>query len=240
MVNGLKQISDGLGATNDFLTQLDTNKAFFIPKEALTNANFKKSLDSFMTRDRTITKMIVVLKDDPYSSKALDTIEQIKETVSNGLKGSALSDAKSGVSGPSAMTNDMNNVLGRDLNKATVIVLIGVFLVLLLVIRSFWEPLVITASLMGSYYAAMFVINFIFINLKGYEGISSFVPFFAFIVIVALGVDYSIFLMMRFKEYPHMSHQEAIVLASKHTNVCSLNTWRYLCHTYAIRNLAFD
>lgn len=214
--SGLKQISDGLGKTNDFLTQLNTNKTFFIPKEALTNDGFKKSLDAFMTKDRKITKMTVVLKEDPYSEKSLATIEQIKSAVASGLKGSLLSDAKSGVSGPSAMTNDMNNVLNRDLNKATVVVLIGVFLVLLLVIRSFWEPIVITASLMGAYYAAMLVINYIFIDLKGYEGISSFVPFFAFIVIIALGVDYSIFLMMRFKEYPHMSHKAAIVLASKH------------------------
>jgi RND superfamily putative drug exporter len=61
----------------------------------------------------------------------------------------------------------------------------------------------------------MFITNFIFIDLKGLEGITSFVPFFSFIIIVALGVDYSIFLMMRFKEYPHMPAKEAIVLASR-------------------------
>jgi RND superfamily putative drug exporter len=69
---------------------------------------------------------------------------------------------------------------------------------------------------MGSYYAAMFVLNNIFINLMGLEGVSSYVPFFSFIVIVALGVDYSIFLMMRYKEYPNMSPKEAIVMASSH------------------------
>ncbi|MEH7109723.1 MMPL family transporter, partial [Bacillus sp. JJ1764] len=132
-----------------------------------------------------------------------------------GLKGTALSAAKSGTSGSSATTNDMNDVLSRDLNRTTVIVIIGVLLVLFLVIRSFWTPVFITASLLGAYYAAMFAINYIFIDLMGYEGISSFVPFFSFIIIVSLGVDYSIFLMMRFKEYPDLSPKEAIVLASK-------------------------
>ncbi|WP_413302698.1 MMPL family transporter [Bacillus sp. 1P10SD] len=103
----------------------------------------------------------------------------------------------------------------RDLNKTTTIVIIGVLLVLFFVIRSFWTPVFITASLVGAYYTAMFIINYIFIDLKGLAGISSFVPFFSFIIIVALGVDYSIFLMMRFKEYPHMPAKEAIVLASK-------------------------
>ncbi|WP_026564401.1 MMPL family transporter [Bacillus sp. UNC41MFS5] len=213
--NGLEQISDGLGQTNGYLTQLNTNKTFFIPKEALTNKDFKKSFDTFMSKDRKITKFMVVLNDDPYSENALKTVEQINQTVSDGLKGTVLSDAKSGTSGPSATTNDMNNVLTRDLNKTTAIVIIGVLLVLFFVIRSFWTPVFITASLVGAYYAAMFIINYIFIDLQGLEGISSFVPFFSFIIIVALGVDYSIFLMMRFKEYPDMAAKEAIVLASR-------------------------
>nr|WP_207627644.1 MULTISPECIES: MMPL family transporter [Bacillaceae] len=212
--NGLKQISDGIGQTNGYLTQLNT-KTFFMPKEALTNKDFEKSFDTFMSNDRKITKFLVVLKDDPYSEKALKTIEQINKTVSDGLKGTTLSGAKSGTSGPSATTNDMNNVLTRDLNKTTTIVIIGVLLVLFFVIRSFWTPVFITASLVGAYYAAMFIINYIFVDLKGLAGISSFVPFFSFIIIVALGVDYSIFLMMRFKEYPNMPAKEAIVLASR-------------------------
>jgi putative drug exporter of the RND superfamily len=213
---GLKQISEGLGQTNGFLAQYKTNKTFFIPKEALNDKNFEKSLDSFMSEDRKITKMIIVLKDDPYSKEALSTINKINAEVSNGLKGNDLSAAMFGTSGPSATTKDMNDVLSSDLNRSTTIVIIGVLLVLFFVIRSFWTPVFITASLLGSYYAAMFIINYIFIDLQGLEGISSFVPFFSFIIIVALGVDYSIFLMMRFKEYPHMSQKEAIVTASRH------------------------
>ncbi|MCX8131413.1 MAG: MMPL family transporter [Clostridia bacterium] len=214
--NGLKQISDGLGKTNGFLSQLNTNKTFYIPKEALNDEGFKNSFDMFMSGDRTITKLMIVLNDDPYSKEALKTVKEINKTLSGGLKDTVLSNAKYGVSGSSAMTGDMNDVLNRDLNRMIVIVLIGVFLVLLLVIRSFWTPVFITASLMGSYYAAMFVLNYLFINLMGSEGVSSYVPFFSFIVIVALGVDYSIFLMMRYKEYPHMSPKEAIVMASRH------------------------
>ncbi|MCX7745843.1 MAG: MMPL family transporter [Clostridia bacterium] len=205
-----------MGKTNGFLSQLNTNKTFYIPNEALTNENFKKALDNFMSSDRTITKMIIVLNDDPYSKEAISTVKEINETLSTGLKGTVLSNARFGVSGPSAMTGDMNDILNRDLNRMIIIVLIGIFLVLLLVIRSFWTPVFITASLIGSYYAAMFMLNYIFINLMGLEGVSSYVPFFSFIVIVALGVDYSIFLMMRYKEYPHMSPKEAIVMACRH------------------------
>jgi len=176
MNNGLEELADNY------------NK---MTKEALTNKDFKKLIDNFMSKNKKITKMTVVLK------------------------------------------NDMNNVLGRDLNRATVVVLIGVFLVLVIVTRSLWEPAVITASLIGSYYAAIFIINFIFINLAGYEGISSFVPFFAFIIVIALGVDYSIFLMMRFKEYTEISHKEAIVLASEHIGSVVMSAAIILGGTFA-------
>lgn len=213
---GLEEISDGIGQTNDYLTQLNSNKSFFIPEEALTDDEFKDSLNAFMSDDRNITKMTVILNDDPYSNEALQTIEKMNETVSTGLQGTVLSGAEYGTTGSSATTNDMNNILSSDLNKTTIIVIAGVLLVLFFVIRSFWTPVFITASLVGAYYAAMFTVNYIFLDLLGYEGLSSFVPFFSFIIIVSLGVDYSIFLMMRFKEYPDLHPKEAIVLASKH------------------------
>jgi RND superfamily putative drug exporter len=76
-------------------------------------------------------------------------------------------------------------------------------------------------------------LNFIFLNIKGLEGISSFVPFFAFIIIMALGVDYSIFIMMRFKEYPNMSPKEAIILASKHVGSIVMSAAIILGGTFA-------
>ncbi|ADY55520.1 MmpL domain-containing protein [Syntrophobotulus glycolicus DSM 8271] len=215
--SGLEQLSAGLGLTNGFLSQLNTSQTFHLPAEALTDEGFQQSLEMFLSADRTMTKMIIVLDADPYSEQALDTVRQINETLTSGLDGTVLAGAQFGVAGPSAMTADMNDVLNRDLNRMIVIVLTGVFLVLLLVIRSLWPSVFITASLLGAYYAAMFAQNYIFLNLLGLEGISSYVPFFSFIVIVALGVDYSIFLMMRFKEYPQLSAKEAIVLASRHT-----------------------
>lgn len=214
--DGLQKVSDGIAQTNTYLTQLNTDKSFYIPAEALKSPDFTKSLDAFMTSDRTMTKLIVVLKDDPYSKAARETVSDINNTLTNVMKDSSLSDAKYGVAGPSAITKDMNDVLSRDLSRMIIIVLIGVFLVLLLVMRHFWIPLFITASLAGTYYAASIITNFIYIDLLHYAGISSFVPFFAFIMFVALGVDYSIFLMMRYKEYPQLSPKEAIIMAGRH------------------------
>lgn len=215
VTEALTDISDGIGQSKDFLAQFNSDKTFHLPNEAFDSDDFKTALDFYMSADRTTTKMTIVLDEDPYSLDAASTINHINTTVSNDLKGSLLSDAEFGVSGPSSTTNDMNHTLSSDLNRMIVIVLAGVFIVLLVVIRSFWIPVFITLGLMGSYMISIFVSNTLFIKIIGYPGLSSFVPFFSFLAVVALGVDYSIFLMMRYREFKHMSSKDAIVAASK-------------------------
>ena len=196
-----------------------------------------------MSKDRKITKMTIVLSDDPYSNEALTTVKSINTTISNGLKGTVLSDAKHGTAGSSATTKDMNDVLSRDLNKtndychrwsiACSILCYKIFLD-----TSFHNSISCWCILCSYVYRKLY-----FLRCARYEGLSSFVPFFSFIIIVSLGVDYSIFLMMRFKEYPDLSPKEAIVLASKHTGGVIISAviilgWN-VCDTYACRNRPF-
>ena len=215
VTDGLRGISDGLGQSRDFLAQLGEDRIFHIPDEALTNADYQAALTSFFSADRKVTKLLIVLDDDPYSEAAVQTVGKIDEVVSAGLTGTAMDGASYGLSGQSATTRDMNDGLSRDLGRMMAIVLAGVFLVLLFVTRSFWVPVVITLSLVGTYYVAMFVTNSLFVGALHYPGVSSFIPFFSFLLIVALGVDYSIFLMMRYREYGDLIPREAIVSAAR-------------------------
>ncbi|MFD3448937.1 MMPL family transporter [Microbacteriaceae bacterium 4G12] len=231
--NGLGDISDGLEKTNKYLIQLTGSKTFFIPKEALTSDDFKKALNNYMSADRKITKIMVVLKDDPYSTNALKTAGKINDAVASGLKGTALADAKFGTGGPSSSSNDMSKILKDDLNRMRVIILVSVFLVLVLIIRSISIPIYIVGSLIGAYYIGMNVANFVAYNVLKLDGVASFAPFFAFIVIVSMGVDYSIFLLMRFKEYPDLSPKEAIVQASKHIGGVVMSAGIILAGTFA-------
>ncbi|MDF2670679.1 MAG: hypothetical protein K0R67_2985 [Paenibacillus sp.] len=230
---GLGDISDGLGKTGSFLSQLNSSKTFFIPREALESADFGRVLDSFMSKDRKITKLMVILNEDPYSPAALDTVEHINDTLASTLKGSVLDGAVYGAAGPSSTTYDMNKAQVASFNGTAVIVIIGVFLVLLLVIRSFWPAVYIVASLLASYYVAMGAANLVTEYVIGADGLSSFVPFFSFIIIVAVGVDYSIFLMMRYKEYGDMAPREAIVKASRSVGGVIISAMIILGGTFA-------
>ncbi|PQP86565.1 hypothetical protein CPT76_30070 [Paenibacillus sp. AR247] len=231
--NGLGDISEGLGKTNDFLTQLNSSKTFFIPREALENKDFQQAVDAFMSKDRKITKLIVILNDDPYSPAAMDTIEKINSEVSGTLKGTMLGDAKFGAAGPSSTTYDTNEAQIKSFNSTAIIVIVSVFVVLLFVIRSFWPSVFIVLSLVASYYVAMSASKFVTTYIIGAEGVSSFVPFFSFIVIVAVGVDYSIFLMERYKEYGELSPGEAIVKAARSVGGVIISAMVILGGTFA-------
>ncbi|MDR0270393.1 MMPL family transporter [Paenibacillus sp.] len=231
--SGLSDISEGLSKTGDFLTQLNSSKTFFIPREALDSENFKKAEDNFMSKDRKITKMIVILKDDPYSPAALKTIEKINDTLSGSLKGTVLDNASYGAAGPSSTTYDVNKEQLNSFNSTAIIVIVGVFVVLLFVIRSFWPAVFIVLSLVASYYVAMSASNLVTTYIVGADGVSSFVPFFSFIVIVAVGVDYSIFLMERYREHGDLSPGEAIVKAAKSVGGVIISAMIILGGTFA-------
>lgn len=214
--SGLSAVSDGLSKTNSYLAQLGSSDSFFVPDDVLNSSSISQALDAYMTKDRKITKLTVVLAYDPYSADAMNTTKEINAAIPGILNNTPLKNAKYGVAGTSATDYDINNVAKDDLNTMKVIVLASVFLILLFVIRSPFISLYICAALFSAYYISSTAINFIVFNIFKYDGVSWNMPFFSFVMIVALGVDYSIFLMMRFKEYKDIPKNEAIVLASKY------------------------
>lgn len=232
--DGLGTIYSGINKTNDFLTQLTSIKGFYIPNEAFKTADIGKMFDAYMSKDRKISKITINLNSDPYSPEAIKVIDEMNSLVKNQLKGTKLSDASFGIAGPTASTNDLNNIATHDIAFTQVIVLACIFILLVLVIRSFWIPVYIVGSLLTAYYTAISVTAFLTTKLfSGMDGMSWNVPFFSFVVIAALGVDYSIFLMTRFKEYPDTDPKEAIILAAKNIGGVVMSAAIILAGTFA-------
>jgi putative drug exporter of the RND superfamily len=232
--DGLGTIYNGINKTNDFLTQLTGTKGFYIPKEAFNTPSLGKMFDAYMSKDRMLAKLTVNFDSDPYSPDSIKVIDEMNSVVKNVLKGTKLSDANFGIAGPTANTNDLNNIATHDIAFTQIIVLLCIFVLLVLVIRSFWIPVFIVGALLAAYYTAISVTAFLTTKLfSGMDGMSWNVPFFSFVVIAALGVDYSIFLMTRFKEYPNTTPKEAIILAAKNIGGVVLSAAIILAGTFA-------
>ncbi|MGO4192576.1 MMPL family transporter [Arthrobacter sp. YAF17] len=109
-------------------------------------------------------------------------------------------DAGALVGGVTATALDTNTTAQRDLVTIIPVVLSVILVILMLLLRSVLAPVLLVASVVLSYGAAMGVSAFVFNNVFGFPGADATVPLFGFVFLVALGVDYNIFLMSRVRE----------------------------------------
>jgi RND superfamily putative drug exporter len=210
--SGLNQSAQALSQAADGLAQIrDTERriaeesgkqidGWHIPREALDNDEFKKALDLYMSPDGKIAKLEVVLAVNPYSREALETIDPLRDTVKQSLAGSAIRDADVKLTGTTAQFVEVDRLSSGDFRRTGLFVVIGIGIVLIVLLRSVAAPVYILLSLAFNYFVAMGLVEFTFVRLFGHPGLSWNTAFFVFLVLVALGVDYSIFLMARFKE----------------------------------------
>src|SRR6476619_2810305 len=104
------------------------------------------------------------------------------------------------VGGVTATALDTNTTAQRDLVTIIPVVLGVILVILMLLLRSVLAPVLPVASVVLSYAAALGVSAFVFTNVFGFPGADATVPLFGFVFLVALGVDYNIFLMSRVRE----------------------------------------
>ena len=216
---GLTQLAEGVGASNDGLAEIQNgltevvemmqemsdseavrDTGLFIPEGTLESEDFEQVLDRYSFADGTGMMMEVILSEDPYSHEAIGITSEIKETVERTAAGTPLEEAEIAFSGISSINSDLEEVSSNDFTNTVVIMLISLFVVLAILFRSLIMPLYMIGSLLLTYYTSISIAELIFVNGLGYDGISWAVPFFGFVMLVALGVDYSIFLLDRFRE----------------------------------------
>ncbi|MFC4077166.1 MMPL family transporter [Salinithrix halophila] len=216
--NGLGSIEKGLREAEGYLGDLsgsDASRTFFVPKKVREGKEFRKALDAYMSDDRRTMQWNIVLNGDPYSEGAMETAADLDRTVAAKLQNTDYEDGKFGIGGISSQNRDLKRISTSDFNRTALLMLAGISLVLLWILRSFWNTVYIIGSLILSYFTALTTTELIFSDLLGYPGLTWTVPFFSLIMVVSLGVDYSIFLMMRYLEYRHLTPGEAIIEASK-------------------------
>lgn len=236
-VKGLNKVSGGLGEARDFLGELsESNNAlsgFYIPDEALKDKDFKQGLDAYMSDNRKITTIDVVFSDNPYSTEAINHIDGVQSAVDRATKDTPLENAVVGIGGTTSTYHDLRDVSGEDYSRTVILMLIGIGLILIALLRSFIMPMYILLSLIATYYSAMSLTEFIYTDFFGYSGLNWAIPFFGFVMLIALGVDYSIFLMDRFNENRDLPVGEAILGAMKNMGTVILSAAIILGGTFA-------
>ncbi|MCR2784796.1 MULTISPECIES: MMPL family transporter [unclassified Microbacterium] len=118
------------------------------------------------------------------------------------------------VGGQTAIDVDANEAALRDRGVIIPLVLLAIFAVLVALLRSLVAPVIVIGSVALSYGAALGVSAIVFNELFGFSGADPTVPLFAFVFLIALGVDYNIFLMARAREETVVHGARAGILRS--------------------------
>ena len=140
------------------------------------------------------TLVNATLADSYDSQNAYDTIKRLRIALH------AVPGADARVGGQTAATLDVQTASIHDRNLIIPIVLLVIFIVLGLLLRALVAPLLLIGTVVLSFLAALGVCGFAFDHLFGFAGADQSFPLFAFVFLVALGIDYNIFLMTRVRE----------------------------------------
>ncbi|WP_344975441.1 MMPL family transporter [Salinactinospora qingdaonensis] len=134
------------------------------------------------------------LAEEPQSTEAVEVVRELRAQVG------AVSGANALVGGTTAVQLDTLDTAQRDLTVIVALVLVVVLLVLIVLLRALVAPLLLVATTVLSFGSALGVGALVFNHLLGFPGADPVVPLFAFVFLVALGIDYNIFLMTRARE----------------------------------------
>jgi RND superfamily putative drug exporter len=136
----------------------------------------------------------VVLRRDPFSTQAFEETPQLRR-IARAAGGPGVL-----VGGPTAESYDYRKSATRDNFVILPIALLVVLVILAALLRAILAPVLLVASVIVSYFAALGTGIFFFNNVFGFAGVDPSLPLLAFVFLVALGIDYNIFLMARVRE----------------------------------------
>jgi len=155
-----------------------------------------------------VAQVNVVLAAEPGSEQSYEQVLALREAVG------AVPGADAVVGGDTATRLDSRDAAIRDSKVIIPIVLVLVFTVLVVLLRSFLAPVLLVATVLGTFFAALGASWWIFSHVLGYPALDNSVLLLSFLFLVALGVDYNIFLATRAREEALTSDTRSGMLAA--------------------------
>lgn len=219
-------ILDGAEALTEGEIQAFTNK--LISYEEVNSATL-----AAVTDNQTAAKVNISLTMNPYSSEAINFIEDLREDTDSIMKGLEI-EADVYYSGTTAKLADERDINNGDIIKIVILETLLILVLLLALTRSIKMPIYMMATILISYVSALGLGLFLVDVLFGYDAISTRVPVYAFIFLVALGIDYNIILVSRFmEERKNKKVKDALEVAIRNTGGVISSAGLILAATFA-------
>jgi RND superfamily putative drug exporter len=190
-------------------------------------------LAAYRSPDGSVARLYVIPEDDPYSSGAIDTVGRVRAVV-EARAADFGAGARIVVGGAAADQADIQSTIQKDFERVAVLTVIGVLLVLILLLRAIVAPLFLVGTVLLSYATTLHLAGFFFQDVLGYAGATFFLPLLVFVLLVALGADYNIFITSRIREESETRPiREGIRIASARTGAIVTSAGIILAGTFA-------
>jgi RND superfamily putative drug exporter len=199
MFDQANELSDDATAMGKDFDAAKTDESFYLPHEIFSNPDFQRVEKLFLSPDGKAARFIISHKGDPATDEGMSRIDGIRTAAYESLKGTALEDSKIYISGTAAIFKDLREASHYDFFIAGISSLCMIFIIMLLITRSLIAALVIVGtvalSLGASFGLSVLVWQyFLGINLHWLVMVMSV------IILLAVGSDYNLLLVARFKE----------------------------------------
>ncbi len=191
----------------------DTSKnddSFYLPPEVFDNPDFKRGMDMFISPDGKAVRFIISHLGDPATPEGIAHIDAIRNAAFEAIKGTPLENARIYIAGTAATAKDMKEGSTYDLLIAGIGALILIFIVMLILTRAVIAAAVIVGTVLLSLGASFGLSVLIWQYILRFD-LHWMIMAMAVIILLAVGSDYNLLLVSRFKEEIHAGIKTGII-----------------------------
>ena len=188
------------------------DRLMITPETVRDHPELRRSFDAYITPDGRRSRIDLTQADRIYSAAAMDQVETLRRRTNEFLGDFEGLHVTARISGENAESADIRALIRSDQVQSWYVVPVGVFLVLILTLRDPLACLNLVATMVLTYAFALGATHLLFVTILGAAGIDWKVPYFLFVLLVAVGVDYNVFLMARLREESHRRELGAAII----------------------------
>ncbi|OBK25832.1 hypothetical protein A5634_25780 [Mycobacterium asiaticum] len=203
----MSQNSTAMGQAFDAARNDDS---FYIPPEVFDNPDFKRGLKMFLSPDGHAVRFIISHEGDPATPEGISHVDPIKNAAKEAIKGTPLEGAKIYLGGTAAVYKDMRDGSKYDLMIAGISAASLILIIMLIITRSLVAAITIVGTVLLSLGASFGLSVLVWQDILGFE-LHWMVLAMSVILLLAVGSDYNLLLVSRFKEEIHAGLKTGII-----------------------------
>jgi putative drug exporter of the RND superfamily len=186
--------------------------SFYLPPEAFDNAELKRGLKLFLSPDGKAARMIITHEGDPATPQGISHINAIRNAAKEAVKGTPLAGSDIYLTGTAATYKDVQDSAKYDLLIAGIAALSLILLIMMILTRSLIAAIVIVGTVAISLGASFGLSVLVWQDILGIK-LYWIVLALSVIILLAVGSDYNLLLISRFKEEIHAGLNTGIIRA---------------------------